>query len=98
GRVQHYLDAPSPNFAREIGKISYALVLVIRLAALGLAAYVCGAIALGGYALATGRYVSLLSVLAAAISHRWYGVILAAIALLLMRKTIVKLQEYDSDR
>jgi hypothetical protein len=94
GRVQHYLDIPAPDFAREIGKVSYAMLMILRLIALGLAIYIAGAAAFAGIDLLTGREVSLTSTLAAVARSRWFLVPLAGLALLLTAKVIRKLGEY----
>lgn len=96
GRVQHYLDAPAPDFAREIGKMWYGINLVLQLATFGLGAYVFAVLASSAYALATGRHVSLSSVLAAVARNQWYRVGLAAVALLLIRKAISKFREHHA--
>lgn len=95
-RVQHFLDEPAPAFAREIGKLSYGVNLVLRLAAVGLTLYVVAVIAFSGYALATGEHLSFSSALASAARNQWYRVGFAAIALLLLHKAIRKFQEFDS--
>lgn len=96
-RVQHFLDEPAPEFAREIGKLSYGVSLVLQLVAVALAAYVGAVIAFGGYALATGQRLSVSSALASAAGNQWYRVVFATIALLLIRKAIKKFQEFDSN-
>jgi ubiquinone biosynthesis protein len=97
GRVQHYLDSPDPDFARQIGKLSYAVSLALQWIAFGITAYVCAVIALSSYALVTGQRPSLWSILATVAGHPWYRVGLAAIALLLIRKMILKFRAYDPD-
>lgn len=97
GRVQQYLDTPVPDFAREIGKVSYAVNLVLRFAALGLAAYIGAALVAGWYSIAGGRHVSPSSILLTIAENQWYLVCFAIIALLMIRKAIQKFKEPDLD-
>jgi len=94
GRLQHDLDIPLPDFAREIGKVSYAVLMLLRLVALGLAIYMAAAVASAGVALFTGRQVNVASTLAAVAGSRWFLVPLAGLALLSTGKVIRKLGEY----
>jgi hypothetical protein len=96
-RVQHYLDEPAPNFAREIGKVSYGVNLVLRLAQLGLAVYLLAIAVDGGWALLTGRPIELPSVFADVAANRWYHVGFAALALVLINKAVRKFREPSSD-
>jgi predicted unusual protein kinase regulating ubiquinone biosynthesis (AarF/ABC1/UbiB family) len=96
-RVQHYLDEPKPEFARDIGKLSYGISTILRLAVIGLAAYLCAVIAFAAYSLATGQRPSIYSTLVSAASNQWCQVALATLALLVLRKAIQKSDEIDSD-
>lgn len=96
GRLQHFLDTPSPNFAREIGKLSYGVNLILRLSALGLAAYVGSVIITGGYSLIYGEPLKASSIVFDVTVNQWAQAGLAAIALVLIRKAIRKFSEPDA--
>jgi predicted unusual protein kinase regulating ubiquinone biosynthesis (AarF/ABC1/UbiB family) len=97
GRMQHFLDTPMPDFARDIGKLSYAVNLVLRLVALGLAAYIGAFVVIGTYSLAVGRQIDVFSLLSGVVGSGWYHIAVAAIAFLLIRKAISKFEEPEPD-
>jgi ubiquinone biosynthesis protein len=97
GRVQHYMDTPAPNFAREIGKVSYALLLLLRTSAFAIAAFAIVVLASGSHMLATGRPLDIWSRLAGASANPWLQIGFAVLVLLMIRKTIKKLEEPDVD-
>lgn len=97
GRVQNYLDTPSPNFAREIGKLSYAVSMLLRIAATALGIFLLAAIGIEIYEAVTGNVVHATGLLGMLTQAGLLEIVVAAFLLILLRKTIVKLQEHDAD-
>jgi predicted unusual protein kinase regulating ubiquinone biosynthesis (AarF/ABC1/UbiB family) len=96
-RVQRFLDQPSPNFAREIGKLSYGVSLLLNVAATIAVGYVIAVVGSWIYRWITGhpvRAIGMLDPIAGA------GIIelgVAVVLLILLRKAKAKFQEHDSD-
>jgi len=95
-RIQHYLDAPQPDFALIASKASFVMSLVLRLATWSLAAYVAAVGAVAAYGAFTARAVNLLDVLKDTSGNKWFRLVLAAGALMLIRKTSMKFDEVDT--
>lgn len=94
-RVQHFLDMPAPDFVRTIGKLWYAISLMLRLAAFGLIAYAFIVVVSNGYALATGKHVYTLSVISKFVTNPWTRFAFGASALILIRKLIRKFNQFE---
>jgi ubiquinone biosynthesis protein len=97
GRMQHYMDTPAPNFAREIGKLSYAFILSLRTGAFAIAAVALLILVSSAHRLATGQPLNIWSRLVSLSTNPWLQVGFAVMVLLMIRKTIKKLQEPDLD-
>jgi ubiquinone biosynthesis protein len=97
GRFQHFLDTPLPDFARELGKVSYAVTLVLRLVGLGLVAYIAVTVIAGWYSASAGEPITFLSILSALADNKWLTVAFAGVALVIISKAIQKFKEPDLD-
>jgi predicted unusual protein kinase regulating ubiquinone biosynthesis (AarF/ABC1/UbiB family) len=96
GRVQNYLDTPSLNFAREIGKIAYSVSMLLRVAAAALGTYLAAVAGVRIYERATGEAVRASGLLGTVTSAGLFEIAASGVLFILLRKMIVKLQEQDS--
>jgi predicted unusual protein kinase regulating ubiquinone biosynthesis (AarF/ABC1/UbiB family) len=96
-RVQRFLDQPSPNFAREIGKLSYGITLALNLALVAIVGYVAGVVVVWVYQLLTGHAVHAAGIVGLVTDAGVLELGLAILVLILVRKTKAKLEEHDRD-
>lgn len=96
-RVQHFLDQPAPNFAREIGKVSYGVSLILNLAATMLVGYVVAVVGSRLYQWIAGHSIRTTGVLGFVTDAGIVEVGVAVVMLILLRKAKTKFQERDSD-
>ena len=95
GRVQHYLDTPMPDFAAALGKLSYTVILFLRVAAFGITGYLVAEGLAALYGAVVGRRQTVWAFVEPFAGPGWLHVVVAAVALLLLRKVVLKLQERD---
>lgn len=97
GRVQHYLDTPAPNFAREIGKLAFGVAMILRVTATVLGTYLLAVAGVSLYERISGNAVHASGLLGVVTGSGGVELAVGAAAFILLRKTIVKLQEHDSN-
>jgi predicted unusual protein kinase regulating ubiquinone biosynthesis (AarF/ABC1/UbiB family) len=96
-RVQRFLDQPSPNFAREIGKVSYGISLLLSIATTIVAGYILGAAGTWLYQWIGANSIPAVGVLGFIADAGILEVGLAVVLLILLRKANAKLKEHDTD-
>jgi predicted unusual protein kinase regulating ubiquinone biosynthesis (AarF/ABC1/UbiB family) len=98
GRLQHALDLPQFSFSSMVGKMAFGVSTLLKLVAAGCAVYLVALIAVSGYRLITGVQMDLMAALRAVSGSRWVEPVLLLIALIMVRKVLVRLQDVDTNK
>lgn len=94
-RTQRYLDTPQHSFSMKIDKAYYIIVKLLQVAVFGLVVHVVAVVALNAYAWLIGEQLSFWATFFTVISHPLYQVIPITIAIILIRKVLARLNDYD---
>lgn len=97
-RVQHELDVPSFSFSSMVGKMAFGVSAVLKLIAVTCGVYLGALMAVIGYRLLTGRQLDILEALYAVAASRWLQPVLLLIALIMVRKVLVRLQDVETNK
>ncbi|MFO0724746.1 MAG: AarF/UbiB family protein [Myxococcota bacterium] len=95
GRMQRYLDTPQHSFSMKIDKAYYVMVKLLQVAVFGLVVHAIAVIALNVYAWVIGEQLSFWETFFKVISHPLYQIIPITIAIILIRKVLARLNDYD---
>jgi ubiquinone biosynthesis protein len=94
-RVQHNLDVPSVSFVSLMGKAAFGVTLVLRLIVLGAAVHLVALVAAVAIWFERGADVSVWEVFGRLTSSTPYRVALVVLAMLVVRRVLMRLEDVD---
>lgn len=97
-RVQHVLDEPSFSFSSMVGKMAFGVSTMLRILALACSVYLALWIISSGHTIMTGREIDISSMVRAFAQRRWAQPVLLLVALLMLRKLLMRLQDVERNK
>ncbi len=97
-RAQHALDIPYFSFSSMVGKMAFGVSALLKLIAMGCGVYLLALLVNSGHGLITGREMNLLSLLRTILKFRFTQPVLLCVALLMVRRILVRLQDVDTQK
>ncbi len=97
-RAQHFLDSPAHRFAGMIGKAAFGVSLALRILVLGVSLHVFAVVATSLFLRLSGRPGDMGEALQVLIYHPLYQVTMALVVLIVIRRTLIRLEDIDVER
>jgi predicted unusual protein kinase regulating ubiquinone biosynthesis (AarF/ABC1/UbiB family) len=94
-RIQHILDNPTHRFTDIISKAAFGVAMTLKVLTLGAGAHLAAALVISVVRAASGQPASLGEILTEIVSSTPYQIGIAAVMLIVVRKSLMRLEDID---